>query len=229
MSKTTVLPANLRRKSPRRRAPHRLQSLRPHGPRKPRLHPPRLNRPTGKSDSSSDVTTGKWMVGIGLGIGLLLIIFVNSTKNESPPFDTPPVAQAPGLGCPRLSTATSRASHAEAAACPRGTHPAKRSHGIRERARPAGRVLESKWLLHTGQVGARSGADGLGTALPRRRFSPRACGSPLLRTGGLPEGAQGNAGSLAANPASSARREISSESNAARGVPVQAFPSRVHG
>ena len=45
MSKTTVLPANLRRKSPRRRATHRLQNLRPHGPRKPRLRPPHLNRP----------------------------------------------------------------------------------------------------------------------------------------------------------------------------------------
>ncbi len=35
--------------------------------------------PSGKSDSSSEVTTGKWMVGIGLGVGLLLIIFVNSS------------------------------------------------------------------------------------------------------------------------------------------------------
>ena len=35
--------------------------------------------PIGKSDRSSDVTTGKWMVGIGLGIGLLLSIFVNAT------------------------------------------------------------------------------------------------------------------------------------------------------
>ncbi len=51
--------------------------------------------PKGKSDSSSDVTTGKWMVGIGLGIGLLLIIFVNSTKHESTRSTTPPVAQAP--------------------------------------------------------------------------------------------------------------------------------------
>lgn len=35
------------------------------------------------------------MVGIGLGIGLLLIIFVNATKNESTPSTTAPVAQAP--------------------------------------------------------------------------------------------------------------------------------------
>ena len=42
--------------------------------------------PKGKSDSSSDMTTGKWMVGFGLGIGLLLIIFVNSSKQGSPRF-----------------------------------------------------------------------------------------------------------------------------------------------
>lgn len=51
--------------------------------------------PTGKSDTSSDETTGKWMVGVGLGIGLLLIIFVNATKNESTPSTTARVAQAP--------------------------------------------------------------------------------------------------------------------------------------
>ena len=56
--------------------------------------------PKGKSDSSSDVTTGKWMVGIGLGIGLLLIIFVNSTKHESTRSTTPPVAQAPTTAIP---------------------------------------------------------------------------------------------------------------------------------
>lgn len=56
--------------------------------------------PKGKSDSSSDVTTGKWMVGIGLGIGLLLIIFVNSTKNESTRSTTAPVAQAPTTTVP---------------------------------------------------------------------------------------------------------------------------------
>ena len=54
----------------------------------------------GKSDSSSNVTTGKWMVGIGLGIGLLLIIFVNSTKHESNRSTTPPVAQAPTTAIP---------------------------------------------------------------------------------------------------------------------------------
>ena len=51
--------------------------------------------PKGNSDSSSDVTTGKWMFGIGLGIGLLLIIFANSSKHESTRSATPPVAQAP--------------------------------------------------------------------------------------------------------------------------------------
>lgn len=56
--------------------------------------------PEGKSDSSSDVTTGKWMVGIGLAIGLLLIIFVNSTKHESTRSTTPPVAQAPTTAIP---------------------------------------------------------------------------------------------------------------------------------
>lgn len=56
--------------------------------------------PKGKSDGSSDVTTGKWMVGIGLGIGLLLIIFVNATKHESPRSTMPPVAQAPATAVP---------------------------------------------------------------------------------------------------------------------------------
>ena len=56
--------------------------------------------PKGKSDSSSDVTTGKWMAGIGLGIGLLLIIFVNATKHESPRSTMPPVAQAPATAVP---------------------------------------------------------------------------------------------------------------------------------
>lgn len=53
-----------------------------------------------KFDSSSDVTTGKWMVGIGLGIGLLLIIFVNSTKHESTRSTMSPVAQAPTTSVP---------------------------------------------------------------------------------------------------------------------------------
>lgn len=53
-----------------------------------------------KIDSSSDVTTGKWMVGIGLGIGVLLIIFVNVTKNEPTRSTTPPVAQAPIAAVP---------------------------------------------------------------------------------------------------------------------------------
>ncbi len=56
--------------------------------------------PKKKSDNSSDVTTGKWMVGIGLGIGLLLIIFVNSAKHESSRSTTPPVAQTPAKAAP---------------------------------------------------------------------------------------------------------------------------------
>lgn len=53
-----------------------------------------------KSGSSYDVTTGKWMVGIGLGIGFLLIIFVNATKNEPTRSTTAPVAQAPITAVP---------------------------------------------------------------------------------------------------------------------------------
>src|SRR3546814_6141469 len=53
-----------------------------------------------KSDGSSDAATGKWMVGIGLGIGLLLIVFVNSTKNEPTRSATAPVAQAPVTAAP---------------------------------------------------------------------------------------------------------------------------------
>ena len=53
-----------------------------------------------KSGSSSDVTTGKWMVGIGLGIGFLLIMFVNATKNEPTRSTTAPVAQAPITAVP---------------------------------------------------------------------------------------------------------------------------------
>jgi len=59
-----------------------------------------------KSDGSSDVATGKWMVGIGLGIGLLLIVFVNSTKNESTRSATAPVAQAPVTAAPSYSPPT---------------------------------------------------------------------------------------------------------------------------
>lgn len=59
-----------------------------------------------KSDGSSDVATGKWMVGIGLGIGLLLIVFVNSTKNESTRKATEPVAQAPVTAAPSYSPPT---------------------------------------------------------------------------------------------------------------------------
>ena len=59
-----------------------------------------------KSDGSSDVATGKWMVGIGLGIGLLLIVFVNSTKNEPTRSATAPVAQAPVTAVPTYSPPT---------------------------------------------------------------------------------------------------------------------------
>ena len=59
-----------------------------------------------KSDGSSDVATGKWMVGIGLGIGLLLIVFVNSTKNESTRSASAPVAQAPVTAAPSYSPPT---------------------------------------------------------------------------------------------------------------------------
>ena len=59
-----------------------------------------------KSDGSSDVATGKWMVGIGLGIGLLLIVFVNSTKNEPTRSATAPVAQAPVTAAPSYSPPT---------------------------------------------------------------------------------------------------------------------------
>lgn len=59
-----------------------------------------------KSDGSSDVATGKWMVGIGLGIGLLLIAFVNSTKNEPTPSAMAPVAQAPVSAVPTYSPPT---------------------------------------------------------------------------------------------------------------------------
>ncbi|MBF0185971.1 MAG: hypothetical protein HQM06_16500 [Magnetococcales bacterium] len=52
------------------------------------------------SDGSSDVTTGKWMVGICLGIGILLIVFVNSTKNEPNRSATAPVVQAPVTAVP---------------------------------------------------------------------------------------------------------------------------------
>ena len=100
MSKTVALPANLRRKCP---PP-------PSAPPPPEPPPTRAKEapaapaapqpPKGKSDSSSDVTTGKWMVGIGLGIGLLLIIFVNATKHESPRSTMPPVAQAPATAVP---------------------------------------------------------------------------------------------------------------------------------
>ena len=59
-----------------------------------------------KSDGSSDVATGKWMVGIGLGIGLLLIAFVNSTKNEPTRSATAPVAQTPVTATPTYSPPT---------------------------------------------------------------------------------------------------------------------------
>ncbi len=42
------------------------------------------------------------MVSIGLGVGLLLIIFVNSTKDDSPRSTTPTVTQAPTTAIPTL-------------------------------------------------------------------------------------------------------------------------------
>ena len=59
-----------------------------------------------KSDSSPDVATGKWMVGIGLGIGLLLIVLINSTKNEPTRSTTTPVVQAPTAAVPVHSPPT---------------------------------------------------------------------------------------------------------------------------
>ena len=65
-----------------------------------------LQPPKSKNDGSSDVATGKWMVGIGLGIGLLLIAFVNSTKNEPTRSATATVAQAPVTAVPTYSLPT---------------------------------------------------------------------------------------------------------------------------
>lgn len=68
---------------------------------------PTVSQPSkGKIDKSSDVTTGKWMVGIGLGIGLLLIIFVNATKNAPTHSTTAPVAQVPARAVPAYPTPT---------------------------------------------------------------------------------------------------------------------------
>lgn len=59
------------------------------------------SQPVVKNISSSpDVTTGKWMVAIGLGIGGLLIVLVNLTTNDSTPSMTAPVAQAPTTAVP---------------------------------------------------------------------------------------------------------------------------------
>jgi translation elongation factor EF-1beta len=66
------------------------------------------------------------MVGIGLGIGLLLIIFVNSTKHESTHSTTPPVAQAPTTAIPtyqppRPAPVTPRQQPAQEAVIQRST------------------------------------------------------------------------------------------------------------
>jgi len=50
--------------------------------------------------SSPDVSTGKWMIGIGLGIGVLLIVLVNSTRNDSTHSTTASIAQAPTTAVP---------------------------------------------------------------------------------------------------------------------------------
>ena len=48
-----------------------------------------------KGESSPDVTSGKWIVGIGLGIGLLLVVLVNATRNEPVHLTAAPPIQAP--------------------------------------------------------------------------------------------------------------------------------------
>lgn len=68
----------------------------------------------GKDGGSSDVTTGKWMVGIGLGIGLLLVIIVNATKHAPTRSMAPQVAQTPAYSLPPSASVT-----------PPGQHPAK--------------------------------------------------------------------------------------------------------
>ena len=83
----------------------RLQSLRPCGRGSPAASTA-PQPPKGKERQHFGCTTGKWMVGIGLGIGLLLIVFVNSTKNESTRSTTPPVAQAPTTAVPAYQPPT---------------------------------------------------------------------------------------------------------------------------
>ena len=56
--------------------------------------------PRAQHDSFSDATTGKWMIGIGLGIGFLLIIFVNATQNESTRSPAVTAAQTPTTDSP---------------------------------------------------------------------------------------------------------------------------------
>ena len=62
--------------------------------------------PKGKSDSSSEVTTGKWMVGIGLSIGLLLILFVNASKDEPVRSTGTSVPQVPTPAAPAYQQPT---------------------------------------------------------------------------------------------------------------------------
>jgi hypothetical protein len=53
---------------------------------------------------SSKVTTGKWLIGIGLAIGVLLIVFVNSTRNEPIHSTKVSVSQAPTTAVPDYSS-----------------------------------------------------------------------------------------------------------------------------
>jgi len=56
--------------------------------------------PRAQQDNFSDATTGKWMIGIGLGIGFLLIVFVNATQNESTRSPAAKAAQTPTTDSP---------------------------------------------------------------------------------------------------------------------------------
>ena len=150
-----------------------------------------------------------------------------ATKNEPTRSTTAPVAQVPSTADPRLSPPPA-APVAEAAACSRGNHPATVAT---ESVSVLGQrvVFSNRAATALRQVGARSGADGCGATLRRRRLSPRACGSPLLRTGGLPEGAQGTCWITGCKFSSSGRRGISKANRDATRHSCPAFPSRIHG
>jgi hypothetical protein len=73
---------------------------------------PAASRPNGKRNSSSDVATGKWMVGIGLGIGMLVIIFANAPQNEHTRSTTVQVVQAPTTVAPAYPPPTAASATA---------------------------------------------------------------------------------------------------------------------